>query len=430
MSAHHVTESPLDTAETSFRLLTTGPGGLSLDCTTLGPELPRGPVGLRELRMLLTSRHVSDDARDVVWRELVAPARQSRSTWTVAAVGMAIPALRTIALSLTRDMSCGDPVDIDIAILAGYLRALHRVDLVLPDVRPRLCEAARCAGENTLRYITAKAERQRPAGEPPPPPRPWFHPDLVLIDAVAEGVLSDLDAELISLSRLDDVPLRDLGLVRKPRHRRDVTLAGGLWWLETEPPTSPSIAPSSTDVDEGARMASARSQGTPDAETATDPKGGRGTTPGSARISPNHPSVAARLRCGGRQGPARHPKGCRPRRMRRALGYLILWGLALAAVAFLVVAALATGAFAASAVAAAPSDLNAVFNNLRGWLIGLLATLATLMLTIGGLRYLVASGDPGEVQKAKGALKAAAFGYALAVLAPLFVSVLKRVVGG
>ncbi|MBO3752582.1 hypothetical protein J5X84_41575 [Streptosporangiaceae bacterium NEAU-GS5] len=46
-----------------------------------------------------------------------------------------------------------------------------------------------------------------------------------------------------------------------------------------------------------------------------------------------------------------------------------------------------------------------------------------------GLRYLIAGGDPGEVQKAKSALKAAAVGYALAVLAPLFVSVLQRVVG-
>ncbi len=52
------------------------------------------------------------------------------------------------------------------------------------------------------------------------------------------------------------------------------------------------------------------------------------------------------------------------------------------------------------------------------------------MLTIGGLRYLVAGGDPGEIQKAKAALKAAAFGYGLAVLAPLFVTVLKGIVGG
>ncbi|MGN9841666.1 hypothetical protein ACTMTI_26425 [Nonomuraea sp. H19] len=41
-------------------------------------------------------------------------------------------------------------------------------------------------------------------------------------------------------------------------------------------------------------------------------------------------------------------------------------------------------------------------------MIGLLVSPATLMLTLGGLRYLVAGGDPGEVQKAKSALKAAA----------------------
>src|SRR5688500_3037184 len=91
MSAHRLTESPLDTAETSFRLLTTGPGRLTLNGSTIADELPGGMVGLRELRMLLTSRHVSDSTRDAVWRELVASARQSGSTWTVAAVGMAIP---------------------------------------------------------------------------------------------------------------------------------------------------------------------------------------------------------------------------------------------------------------------------------------------------------------------------------------------------
>ncbi|WP_086567171.1 pilin [Streptosporangium minutum] len=75
-------------------------------------------------------------------------------------------------------------------------------------------------------------------------------------------------------------------------------------------------------------------------------------------------------------------------------------------------------------------QLGTVFTNIRTSLVGLLVTLAMLMLTIGGLRYLVAGGDPGEVQKAKVALKAAALGYGLAMLAPLFVNVLKRIVGG
>ncbi len=59
----------------------------------------------------------------------------------------------------------------------------------------------------------------------------------------------------------------------------------------------------------------------------------------------------------------------------------------------------------------------------------LLASLATLFLTIGGLRYMGGAADPGEVEKAKTAVKAAAIGYALAALAPLAVGILKSIVG-
>lgn len=71
-----------------------------------------------------------------------------------------------------------------------------------------------------------------------------------------------------------------------------------------------------------------------------------------------------------------------------------------------------------------------MLNNLRNWLVGILAAVATLFLTVGGLRYLTAGGDPGQVEKAKTALKSAAIGYTLAILAPLIVSILQSVVGG
>jgi hypothetical protein len=74
--------------------------------------------------------------------------------------------------------------------------------------------------------------------------------------------------------------------------------------------------------------------------------------------------------------------------------------------------------------------LNGVISNLTNWIVGILAGVATLFLTIGGLRYLTAGGDPGQVEKAKTALKSAVVGYALAVLAPLLVSILASIVGG
>jgi hypothetical protein len=88
--------------------------------------------------------------------------------------------------------------------------------------------------------------------------------------------------------------------------------------------------------------------------------------------------------------------------------------------------ALASPAFAAGG---APT-LSGVISNLTTWIVGILAGVATLFLTIGGLRYLTAGGDPGQVEKAKIALKSAAIGYALAILAPLLVSILASVVGG
>ena len=78
----------------------------------------------------------------------------------------------------------------------------------------------------------------------------------------------------------------------------------------------------------------------------------------------------------------------------------------------------------------AADSISKVLSNTTLWIIGILAGLATLMLTLGGVRYLLANGDPAEVEKAKTALKSAAIGYALAILAPVIVTVLKSLVGG
>jgi len=78
----------------------------------------------------------------------------------------------------------------------------------------------------------------------------------------------------------------------------------------------------------------------------------------------------------------------------------------------------------------AADSVSQVLGNATLWLVGILAGLATLFLTLGGVRYLMAGGDPAEVEKAKTALKSAAIGYALAILAPVIVTILKSLVGG
>lgn len=95
-----------------------------------------------------------------------------------------------------------------------------------------------------------------------------------------------------------------------------------------------------------------------------------------------------------------------------------------------IVVAVAGPVWAAPKDPPGPHDLPTIIHNLTVWIVGILAGVATLFLTVGGVRYLMAGGDPAEVERAKGALKSAAVGYALAVLAPVLLQVLRAIVGG
>jgi hypothetical protein len=125
----------------------------------------------------------------------------------------------------------------------------------------------------------------------------------------------------------------------------------------------------------------------------------------------------------GRRPPLRRPAWLLPHQIIRPLKALTL----LAGVVATVVVVWDAAAYAAAAGAPVPlaaDSVEAVVNNIRTWLVTILVAVATLFLTVGGLRYLAANGDPGEVEKAKLALKSAALGYALAMLAPLFVTII------
>ncbi|WP_428962997.1 pilin [Micromonospora fluostatini] len=78
----------------------------------------------------------------------------------------------------------------------------------------------------------------------------------------------------------------------------------------------------------------------------------------------------------------------------------------------------------------AANSLPVVIGNLQAWLMGILSALATLFLVLAGVYWATAGGDPAQVDKAKGALRNALLGYALAVLAPVLLQVVRGIVGG
>lgn len=78
----------------------------------------------------------------------------------------------------------------------------------------------------------------------------------------------------------------------------------------------------------------------------------------------------------------------------------------------------------------AANSLPVVITNLRNLIMGLLAGIATLFLVLAGVYWATAGGDPGQVDKAKSALRNALVGYGLAVLAPVLLQLVQGVVGG
>jgi Type IV secretion system pilin len=82
---------------------------------------------------------------------------------------------------------------------------------------------------------------------------------------------------------------------------------------------------------------------------------------------------------------------------------------------------------------AAPGGLGRVvdiLDNVRNALVIVLTALAIAALTYAGIRYVIAGGDPGSVEKAKTAAKSAVVGLGLALLAPILVAIVKGIVGG
>jgi hypothetical protein len=128
-------------------------------------------------------------------------------------------------------------------------------------------------------------------------------------------------------------------------------------------------------------------------------------------------SARRRRHCVHRAG--RHPWRLPDRVTRHIAGLLVVAGLVAVAIATTGTIAWAQDAPTDPGVSSIPE----VVNRMRIWLVGILVAVSTLFLTIGGFRYLWSNGDPGEVEKAKTALRNAAIGYALAILAPLFVTI-------
>jgi hypothetical protein len=223
----------LTQADEHFALLVCQPAPLSFDARPT-PGLPDRMLPLDELRDLLLAG-VPVETSDAVWRQLAHHARQWGPAWVVGAVGVAIPGLTRMAARLSH----GVPElaeDIDSELLAGFLHALRTDPLDPPRIWLRLCWAAWRSGLTARRSdTTAELPADLPTGGSAPR-RPYGHPDLVLGRAVAAGILTQRQADLIGATRLGDVLVEQIAaeqglsasVIRMRRKRAERTLVKAL----------------------------------------------------------------------------------------------------------------------------------------------------------------------------------------------------------
>jgi hypothetical protein len=82
-------------------------------------------------------------------------------------------------------------------------------------------------------------------------------------------------------------------------------------------------------------------------------------------------------------------------------------------------------------IVAAPAGMGQVIDileSVRNALVAVLTALSIAALTYAGVRYVLAGGDPGGVEKAKTAAKSALVGLGLALLAPVVVAIVKGII--
>jgi len=114
--------------------------------------------------------------------------------------------------------------------------------------------------------------------------------------------------------------------------------------------------------------------------------------------------------------------------IRRAVGRIAVSTVAVAVVLLSVPSTAWAGTGTPAVVAV--NDLPTVVANLQAWVMGILAAVASLFLVLAGVYWATAGGDPAQVDRAKSALRNALVGYALAILAPVLLAVVKGIVGG
>ena len=296
--------SPFDTLEDAFEALCAEPRPLALEAGAVA-GVPRRPIPLTELRAILLHPSTRYRVRNAAIAVLLERARGEGGRWTVGLAGVLVFGLRR-ATSALCDVCPEKAADIEAEALAGLLEGIAKTD---PHASHRLAARLIWLARDRAKGLVAKelAQVGRPGRRPAPevPARPYGHPDLVLAEAVREGVIDAADAALIGETRLGDMTLAEaaarLGLAAESvRHRRRRSEAKVVAWLGGPPMPRRAKTPDTNPEH--------------DLNAASDRQPGNCGEPGNSavRFSASTPYLGAEGRTPKERATNRRPAACQP----------------------------------------------------------------------------------------------------------------------
>jgi len=209
--------------EAAFGLLSTGWAPLGVEGRAVAAEWPDRLLSVGELRARLLHPACPYPTRDRALNAVLHLARTEGEPWLLVLVGLLLPGLRRSARTLLL-ANPGLAADLEAEMFTGLLTAIRTGPAVRARPGAELIWAARRAADRLRQAEHAERGVAEPGGLPPAPPHPGGHPDLVLARAVAAGVLSADDAELIAATRLGQLSLHSAAELRaisyQSAHRR------------------------------------------------------------------------------------------------------------------------------------------------------------------------------------------------------------------
>lgn len=194
---------PLDAVERAFADLLTHSNSRIGGADHVG--LPNRPHSMPEIVEVLRDPCTVQETCDSLWRFFLE--QFDNDEWATLSLGLALPAMRKSVAKAARIWD-RDLIDLQAEAINAFIALARQIDTTSDRLYSHLCNRVKGACRTFARGLARNAKSIHQVGfDSCLPPEPWSHIDLVLTRAINEGVITREEADLIVMTRLEQVKL-------------------------------------------------------------------------------------------------------------------------------------------------------------------------------------------------------------------------------